>query len=128
MDVLQRAYQSYHSENYADALSHLQQAYTLCPVSKICMDLGNCHFYLGDYKEAEFYLTQARWMVPSHILPRYYLFRLYVAQNDTERIQVIGDEILNGKFQKEGSVAVEVRHYVRNYFDECERRSSNSDH
>lgn len=127
MDVLQRAYQSYHSENYADALSHLQQAYTLCPVSEICMDLGNCHFYLGDYKEAEFYLTQARWMVPSHILPRYYLFRLYVVQNDTERIQVIGDEILNGKFQKEGSVAVEVRHYVRNYFNECERRSSNSD-
>lgn len=125
--VLQHAYQLYHSKKYADALSYLQQAYTLCPVSNICMDLGNCHYYLGNYKEAEFYLTKARWMVPSHILPRYYLFRVYVTQGNTKNIQVFGNEILNDKFKKEGSVAMEVRHYVSKYLDEYAKCSSNSD-
>ena len=67
---------------------------------------------------AEYYLTQARWMVPGYILPRYYLFRLYWETGKREKAKVLGNEILNEQFKKEGSVAMEVKHYIKECLDE----------
>ena len=116
--VMRKAKQLYGQRAYSDALPFLQRAYRLAPVSEVCMDLGNCYFYLEGYPQAEYYLSQSRWMVPGHILPRYYLFRLYWETGKREKAKVLGNEILNEQFKKEGSVAMEVKHYIKECLDE----------
>lgn len=116
--ILGCAHQLYNSKNYIVALPYLQQAFLLSPVSKICMDLGNCLYYLGDSEKAEYYLTKAHYMVPSHILPRYYLFRIYVKQGDIQKAYSYGTAILSEEFKKEGSVAMEVKYHIKKYLDE----------
>ena len=116
--VLRCAHQLYNSKNYIVALPYLQQAFLLSPVSEICMDLGNCFYYLEDSEKAEYYLTKAHYMVPSHILPRYYLFRIYAKQGDIQKAYSYGTAILSEEFKKEGSVAMEVKYRIKKYLDE----------
>lgn len=115
--IMSTAKQLYAHQQYSHALPYLQQSYHLIPVSEICMDLGNCHYYLKNYTQAEFYLTKARWMVPAHILPRYYLFRLYCTMEEMEKAHIISKEILMGDFKKEGSIVMEVKQYLKEYLD-----------
>lgn len=116
--IMRKAKQLYVKKEYAYALPYLKRAYQLAPVSEVCMDLGNCFFYLGNARQAEYYLTQAHWMVPGHILPRYYLFRLYWETDKREKAQAYGKKILKEQFKMEGSVAMEAKHYIKEYLDE----------
>lgn len=71
--------------------------------------------YLERYTEAEKVISTAIYMVPGHILPHYYLFRFYVETGNDEKAKELGDKILIGEYKLEGSVAMEVKHYVRKY-------------
>lgn len=115
--ILKCAHQLYRSGSYTESLTYLQQAFLLSPVSDISMDLGNCYYSLGKYEEAEYYIEKARWMVPSHILPQYYLFRIYIKQGYTKKACLYGKAILLQEFKKEGSVAMEVKHYIQEYLN-----------
>lgn len=73
----------HNNELYQTALPVLEQAYTLRPTSALVCDLGICYEQTGDFDRSERAYTEAAYMVPSHILPRYRLFCLYRKQDDT---------------------------------------------
>lgn len=115
--ILTHARQSYREGNYSLAKEYLLKASKLAPTSEIVTDLGNTYFYLGAYQDAEMCFIRAIYMTPSHILPRYNLFRLYVETGRRQDAVKWGEIILSRTYKKEGTVAMEVKAYVRSYLN-----------
>jgi len=113
--ILNNAHYLYKNGQYTEALPFLQRGAELLPSPDLYIDLGNCLMYLERYTEAEKMISTAIYMVPGHILPHYYLFRFYVETGNDEKAKELGEKILIGEYKLEGSVAMEVKHYVRKY-------------
>ena len=115
MFILNNAHYLYKNGQYTEALPFLQRGAELLPSPDLYIDLGNCLMYLERYTEAEKVISTAIYMVPGHILPHYYLFRFYVETGNDEKAKALGEKILISEYKLEGSVAMEVKHYVRKY-------------
>ena len=113
--ILNNAHYLYKNGQYTEALPFLQRGAELLPSPDLYIDLGNCLMYLERYTEAEKVISTAIYMVPGHILPHYYLFRFYVETGNDEKAKALGEKILISEYKLEGSVAMEVKHYVRKY-------------
>lgn len=108
----------YKQKDYRKAMPYLMQVAKMVPTSEVLTDIGNCCFYLREYERAITAYQTAIHMTPARILPRYYLFRLYVTCEQNEKAVRIGKNILKRKYRMEGSVSMEVKHYVKYYLKE----------
>lgn len=116
--VLGYARQLYQNGLYSEALPYLRQAIYLSPTPEMYIDMGNSLFYLHKYEEAEKYFSAAVNMVPGRILPRYYLFRLYVDAGNETRAYALGKEIMQRNYKQEGTVVMKAKYHVRKYLQE----------
>lgn len=115
------AMQFYKNKSYSKAETVLRQAAILFPSSKILYDLGNCCHRLQKYEEAERFLSISCNMTPGYILPQYYLFRHYVETNQTHKALNSAYRVIQNNFKYEGSVALQVKHLVKEYLNETEK-------
>lgn len=115
--VLKRAKQQYLACDYKNAQVSLQESINLMPTSEILMDLGNCYYYLNEYKKAEECFSYAAYMTPAHIRPQYELFSIYIETGKSHLALILGNEILSRSYKKEGSVVMEAKYNVHKYLN-----------
>ena len=112
------AKQLYTQQNYADAKEYLEKATYLSPTSEILMDLGNSYFHLQNNAKAEHCFRIACNMVPGRILPQYYLFRFYAITMRNQEAITLGQSILFGDYQLEGSIAMQAKTHIKRYLSD----------
>ena len=117
-EILFTAKQLYTQQNYADAKEYLEKAAYLSPTSEILMDLGNSYFHLQNNAKAEHCFRIACNMVPGRILPQYYLFRFYAITMRNQEAITLGQSILFGDYQLEGSIAMQAKTHIKRYLSD----------
>jgi len=85
--------------------------------SDLACDMGIAFMRTGRTEEAERILLSAYNMVPSRVLPKYLLFRLYRDDGQTEKALQKAKEILCMKIKDAGSVYLSARTEAREYLD-----------
>lgn len=70
--------------------------------------LGNNHKTLGNYPEAEAAYLKSTQMVPSLLLPKYLLAKLYSESGQPQKAQQTAEEILNSTIKVESSATREI--------------------
>jgi O-antigen ligase len=83
--------------------------------SELACDMGIAYIRIHREQEAEQILLSAYHMVPSRILPKYLLFRLYKQSGKKEKAVAMGHEILMMNIKDAGSVWLEARAEVEKY-------------
>lgn len=91
-----------------------------CPfmTSVLACDIGIAYMQIGMDDKAEDVMQRAYWMVPSKVLPKYLLFRLY---RDTCRYREAKEkakEIISMKVTQVGSVYLEARSEAKHFLSE----------
>ena len=57
-------------------------------------------------------------MVPGRILPQYYLFRFYAITMRNQEAITLGQSILLGDYQLEGSIAMQAKTHIKRYLSD----------
>ena len=75
---------------------------------------GDNHKALGNYPEAEVSYLKSVHMIPSLMLPKYLLAKLYSESGQHQKAQQTAKEILNGKIKIESSATREIMSEMKN--------------
>ncbi|TCO07332.1 O-antigen ligase family protein [Natronoflexus pectinivorans] len=76
--------------------------------------LGDNHKTLGNYPEAEAAFTKSANMIPSLLLPKYLLAKLYNDSGQHHKAQQTAEEILNSLIKVESSATREIMNEMKN--------------
>jgi O-antigen polymerase len=80
--------------------------------------LGDNHKALGNYPEAEVAYTKSAQMIPSLLLPKYLLAKLYNDSGQHHKAQQTATEILNSPVKVESSATREIMNEMRSVINE----------
>lgn len=105
----------YNMGKYIDAIPLLEKSNKLIPNSKILNILGVCYRIKGNYDIAEKTFIQSSEMVPSRILPRYNLFKLYLQQKNYDKAKKSAFDILNMKVKVVNSTVIRIRNEIKEF-------------
>ncbi|TCO07329.1 tetratricopeptide repeat protein [Natronoflexus pectinivorans] len=76
--------------------------------------LGDNHKALGNYPEAEAAYTKSANMIPSLLLPKYLLAKLYLESGQHHKAKKTAEEILNSPVKVESSATREIMNEMKN--------------
>ena len=86
--------------------------YTLPTCENWCY-IGNFYYEAGELKLAEKYFRQAANMIPTRLLPKYYLWRLLVAQNRDEEASAMATIIMTQRTKVENTTTIRIKQEVK---------------
>lgn len=107
--------QLYKNRDYRNALQVLDQAARLRPTTEILCDLGNCHWQLKEYNQAEACFLLARDMIPARITARYHLFCLYRDRGLKQKAAEMAREILQTRVKIVNSRTLDAKREARGF-------------
>lgn len=107
----------FESEKYEAFIECVDQPAFPFMTAEIKCDVGSAYWELGDTLKAEAAFTEAMYMVPSKIWPRYLLFTLYKECNKVSDAKRIASVILNGDVKIVGSIALQARREALDYME-----------
>lgn len=103
---------------YGQALPILEIACQLKPSSDMMCDLGRCYQAQGHYRRAAQCYREASYMVPAHLTPHYYLFRLYREIGEAEKAIRKARELLVFPVKVVNTSVLRIRGQARSFLKE----------
>lgn len=97
-----------------NALSVLEDALLICPCVKIYCDFGTIYQQQGKYLQAKEYYTVASNMIPSRVIPKYKLYKLYLQEKDFINAKKIANQILNTPVKVESTIFLKIKAEIVN--------------
>jgi O-antigen ligase len=85
--------------------------------SELACDMGIAYICTGQKEKAEQILLSAYYMVPSRVLPKYLLFRLYKANGLKEKAMQKANEILRMDIKEIGSVYLKAQAEAKSFLN-----------
>lgn len=108
------AKQMFQSKDWNNALPVLEDALLTYPCLEIYCDLGTIYEQQERYREAKEYYIIASNMVPSRIIPKYKLFKLYLHEKDSLNAKKVAYQILNTPAKVENTTFFRIKAKVMN--------------
>ena len=106
--------------NYFETISILNSVRNIVPDPEIYLLIGNAYYKTGNNTKAIYFWEEANYMVPSRVLPKYYLTKLYYSIGENSKADSLSRNILEMEVKvKTDTTQVlvnEIRKiYLRNY-------------
>jgi len=112
-------YESYFSYLYADCLfknKKYNEALEVANIASVAYPdpelftlIGNLHTVIGNYNSASEYYNKSNFMVPSRIVPKYYLAKFYYARNEFSKADSLAKVILRMKVKVKSDSTVSIQ-------------------
>nr|WP_255723285.1 O-antigen ligase family protein [Butyricimonas sp. DFI.6.44] len=121
--ILWLAEELYSCKKYNEALPVLEQACKLRPNSIILNSLGLCYQRNQRFNKAQNAFQQASLMVPSHILPQFYLFSLYQETGEKDKAEKIAKTALTTKVKITNTTVLRARHIMKSFLKNSDNKT-----
>lgn len=99
----------------------------IIPTCENWCEIGRLYMQRGNFADAEKYFLQAADMIPTRLLPKYLLWKLYIAQDRSADADAIAKIIINQPIKVENTTTLKIKYEIIEFYREKHHCVCNGD-